>query len=171
MKVKIKIKKHLKEKVLFEFEIEKNTIKQTVLEAIKIGADLSDADLSGADLSDANLRGTNLICAYLRGSNLSDANLSGANISGANLSGANLSGNKIKTAVVFTGLYIYLVIPYITENGEKWVKMGCHNRKLTDWENDFWNNNDEFPNDNSVKSNLRLMAFNTAKAWFDIIEK
>ena len=94
-----------------------------------------------------------------------------ADLRDANLRGANLRGKKIKTATVFAGLYDYIVIPYITEDGEKWIKMGCHNRILSDWESDFWNNPTEFPDNGSVKSNLRLMAFETAKKWFEIIEK
>ena len=171
MKVKIEIKNRWTGKVLFKFETENNSIKQTLLEAIKSDADLRGAYLSGADLRGANLSGAYLSGANLSGANLSDAYLSDAYLSDAYLSGAYLRGNKIKTAAVFTGLYTYTVIPYITDKDEKWVKMGCHNRKLTDWESDFWNNNKEFQNDDSVKSNLRLMAFNTAKAWFDIVEK
>lgn len=91
------------------------------------------------------------------------------NLRGANLTGANLTGEKIKNAAVFTGLYQYVVIPYITESDVKRIKMGCYDRTLTDWESDFWNNNNEFPNDKSEKSQLRLMAYNTAKFWFDIV--
>ena len=61
------------------FASEETTTKDSVLDAIKSGADLSEADLSGA---------------YLYGADLSGANLSEANLSGANLSGANLSGAK-----------------------------------------------------------------------------
>ena len=147
MKQKIEIKNRCTGNVLFDFEIESNSTKKTLAVAIKAGADLSGADLSGADLSDANL--------------------SGADLSDAYLSGAYLRGKKIKKAAVFTGLYEYVVIPYITEHGDKWVKMGCYDRKLSDWDDNFWNNNSEFPNDNSLKSNLRLMAFNTAKAWLE----
>ena len=205
MKIKLSIKNLFTGSVLFEYEKENNTLKETLLEAVKTradlsgvnlygadlsGADLSGADLSGADLSGAdlsgvnlsgvNLSGANLYGAYLYGANLSGAYLSGAdlsgaylygaNLSGANLSGASLSGNKIKTAIVFTGLYDYVVIPYITEENIKRVKMGCYDRSLEEWESDFWNNDNEFPNNGSVKSNLRLMAFETAKAWFKIIE-
>lgn len=41
--------------VLFSYEKENNTMKNTLIEAIRSGADLSDADLSGADLSGANI--------------------------------------------------------------------------------------------------------------------
>ena len=67
MKSKIEIKSYFGS-ILFELECENNSIKNTVLEAIK-----SDANLRGADLSDANLRRANL----------SDANLSSADLSGA----------------------------------------------------------------------------------------
>jgi hypothetical protein len=149
MKIKLQIKS-IYGIVLFEFEKEDNSIKETVIEAIKFGANLSRANLYGA--------------------NLSGANLSGANLSRANLSGANLSGIKIKKAVVLSGLYKYIVIPFISEDDEKYVKMGCFTRKLSEWESDFWNNNNEFPNDNSEQSNLRLFAFETANKWFEIVK-
>jgi hypothetical protein len=121
--------------------------------------------LHGADLHGADLHGADLHGAYLRG-----AYLHGADLRGADLHGADLRGVKIKTAAVFTGLYAYIVIPYITEQDEKRVKMGCHDRSLQEWEADFWNNPNEFPNNGSQKSQMRLMAFNTAKAWFDTVE-
>ena len=55
MKTKIQIKTVFG-KLLFEFEKENNSIKETLLEAIKNYADLSSADLSSADLSSADLR-------------------------------------------------------------------------------------------------------------------
>ena len=124
MKIKLSIKNRFTGSAIFEFETEENTIKKTVLEAIKQGADLR---------------------------------------------GAYLQGEKIKTAIVFTGLYLYVVIPYITEAGVKRIKIGCFDRSLEEWGNDFWNNDNEFPNNGSVKSNLRLMAFETAKKWIEIV--
>ncbi|MFI3322597.1 MAG: hypothetical protein R3Y50_08755 [Rikenellaceae bacterium] len=47
--IKIQIKS-IFDKVLFEYEKENNTIKDTLVEAIKSGADLRDADLRYADL-------------------------------------------------------------------------------------------------------------------------
>ena len=70
-------------KVLFKSD--KETIKETLIEAIKKGIDLRDADLR-----DAYLRG-----AYLRDADLRDADLRGADLRGANLRGANLRGIKI----------------------------------------------------------------------------
>jgi uncharacterized protein YjbI with pentapeptide repeats len=142
------------------------------------GANLSRANLSEANLSEASLYGANLSEASLYGANLSRANLSGANLSGANLSRANLSeanlsGAKIdniiiKKAMVIHGLYKYLTMPIIAEDGKYYIKLGCHLRSVEEWENDFWNNNNEFPDDGSIKSHLRVLAFETAKKWLEI---
>jgi hypothetical protein len=74
--------------ILFECECE--TRRESILDALKSGADLSGADLSGADLSGADLSGADLRSADLRSADLRSANLSGADLSGANLSGADL---------------------------------------------------------------------------------
>ena len=111
MKTKIEIKS-IWGSVLFSYEKEDNTIKDTLEEAIKSGAylgganlrdanlggaylggaNLRDANLGGANLGDANLGGAYLGDAYLGGANLGDANLGGANLGGANLGGAYLGG-------------------------------------------------------------------------------
>ena len=82
MKTKIEIKSVFGS-VLFELEKEDNTIKDTIIEAVKRGANLRDADLRGADL-----RGADLIGANLRGANLGYANLRGADLRDADLRGA-----------------------------------------------------------------------------------
>ena len=112
MEVKIEIKS-IFGNVLFEFSKENNTIKDTVEEAVRRGAnlysadlrdanlrgaDLSGADLSGADLSGADLRDAYLRGAYLSGADLRDANLYGANLYGANLRGAYLSDANLRGA-------------------------------------------------------------------------
>ena len=97
MKTKIEIKS-IYGSVLFSYESENNTLKETLLEAIKSGADLSYANLRGADLSYANLSGANLRGADLRGADLSYANLSGANLRGADLRGADLRGADLRGA-------------------------------------------------------------------------
>ena len=125
------------------------------------GADLRGAYLRGADVNGANLSGADLSGAYLSG-----ADLSGAYLSGADLSGAYLSGIKIKKCAVFTGLYKYIVIAVIDEKDVKWIKMGCYTRKATEWEKDFWNNDNEFPNNKSESSKLRVFAYKTALKWF-----
>ena len=171
MNIKIKIKNRFTGNVLFTYESENNTIKETLVKSVEQGADLQGAHLWGADLRDADLQGADLRGADLQDADLQGADLRGADLQGAHLRGAYLQGEKISKAIVFTGLYKYIVIPYITESGDKRVKMGCHDRTVEEWDSNFWNNNDEFPNDNSLKSNLRMMAYNTARTWFDLIQK
>jgi len=88
MKTKIQIKT-IFGKLLFEFEKENNSTKETLLEALKTGTNLRGADLYGAHLCGANLRGANLRGADLRGANLYGADLRGVNLCGADLYGAD----------------------------------------------------------------------------------
>ena len=163
MKVKIEIKNRFTGKILFEFETENNTILKTLKEAIMRGADLSGAYLRGADLRGAYLRG-----ADLSGADLRDAELSGADLRGAYLRGAELSGLKIQKTAVFTGLYKYIAMPIITQDNKHYVRLGCYTRLVSDWQNDFWNNSSEFPNNGDLDSKYRLMAFEFCKKWIEL---
>jgi len=69
--------------------------------------------------------------------------------------------------ICITNIYTYVCCPRLKSNGEQWIQMGCFLRKREDWERDFWNNNREFPNDNSQKSNDRKKAFDFACLWLD----
>ena len=71
MKTKIQIKTTLGS-LLFEFEKEDNSVKDTLIEAVKRGANLGGANLGGADLRVAYLRVANLRGADLRGANHSE---------------------------------------------------------------------------------------------------
>ena len=128
---------------------------------------LSRADLSEADLSNADLSGADLSNADLSGADLSNADLSRADLSNADLSNASFIDVVIKNIRVFTSLYKYQVWAIIAEDDSEWVRMGCHFRLREEWENDFWNNDKEFPNDNSEDSNMRLAAFQFACKWID----
>lgn len=102
MEVKIEIKSIFGD-VLFEYSKENNTIKDTIIEAVKRDANLGDANLRGAYLDGANLGGADLGGAdlggaYLRGAYLRDANLGGADLRGANLGGANLRDANLRGA-------------------------------------------------------------------------
>lgn len=97
MKIKIDIKS-IFGNVIFSFEKENNTIKDTLVEAYLKDADLGNASLEGADLEGAYLRGANLEYAYLKGASLEVANLKGANLEGANLEYANLRGANLEGA-------------------------------------------------------------------------
>ena len=179
--VKIEIRNRWTGTVLFEYKSEGNTIKKTLIEARKQGADLQDADLRGADLQDADLQDADLQDADLRGADLRGADLRGADLQGADLRGADLRGAdlqdadnkkiKIKKIAVFTGLYKYTIIVFLSARNERYIKMGCFLRKVKEWEKDFWNNDREFPDNDSEASKLRLMAYEAAKKWFDIIKK
>ena len=116
--IKIEIHNRWTGSVVFEYTKEGNTITETVLDAIRRGADLHSAYLRGTDLRGANLCGANLcdvdLCgaylrgAYLRGAylrvadlcgaNLCDVDLRGAYLRGANLCGANLCGANLRNA-------------------------------------------------------------------------
>ena len=91
--IKIEIRNRWTGSVVFEYTKEGNTITETVLDAIRRGA-----DLHSADLCDANLRGSNLRCANLYGADLRGANLRGANLCGADLYGADLRDADLRDA-------------------------------------------------------------------------
>jgi len=99
--IKIQIKS-IYGSILFEYEKSGNTIKGTLLEALK-----SDADLRGADLRGADLRGADLTDADLRGADLTGADLTGAYLTGAYLTGAYLRGAYLTGA--------YLTDAYLTD--------------------------------------------------------
>jgi len=147
--IKIEIRNRWTGSVVFEYTKEGNTITETVLEAIRRGADLRDAnlcganlcganlygaDLCGADLRDTALYGADLRSADLRGANLCDANLRGAdlygaNLRGANLYGANLYGADLRGANLFGAKGCYLSCP--TEGSFiGWKKASGHIVKL-----------------------------------------
>ena len=92
--------------VLFEYEKENNTLKNTLEEAVKQGANLYGASLYGASLDGANLDGASLGRANLDGASVDRASLYGANLDGASLYGANLYGANLDGAsLVRANLY------------------------------------------------------------------
>ena len=119
--IKIEIRNRWTGSVVFEYTKEGNTITETVLEAIRRGANLRDADLCDANLRDADLYGANLcganlcdadLCgANLRGANLCDANLCGANLCDADLYGANLRDANLYGADLRGAKGCYLSCP------------------------------------------------------------
>src|SRR3990167_9470965 len=102
-KIKIQIVSWLNGSVLFEYESNDNTIKQTLEKAVSKNANLGGANLRNADLWDADLRGADLRNADLwnadlRGANLGGANLRNADLWDADLRGANLGGANLRNA-------------------------------------------------------------------------
>ena len=153
MKAKIEIKNSFTGIILFEFETENNNIKRTVEEAIKVGA---------------NLDGANLYRANLDGANLVGASLDGASLYRASLDGASYKDVIINKTAVFTGLYKYTSMPIISKDGKEYIRLGCYTRLVSEWENDFWNNHKEFPNNGDIDSKYRLMAFDFCKKWLEL---
>ena len=103
---KIEIKNRYTDEVIFEYEKEDNTIKETLEKAVEehtnlYGAYLKGANLYGADLYGANLECANLESTNLKGANLYGANLKSANLYGANLERANLEGTNLKGANLY----------------------------------------------------------------------
>ena len=132
MKTKIEIKS-IFGKVLFELEKENNTIKETLEEAVKRGANLVDANLVGTNLAGANLVGAYLEGAYLEGANLVGANLEGAYLAGANLVGANLVDANLVGAYL-VGAYLegaYLEGAYLA--GANLVGANLEGGNFGDW--------------------------------------
>ena len=144
MKTKIEIKSVFG-KVLFEYEKENNTIKDTIIEAVKRGADLGGADLRGADLGGAylggaylggaDLRDADLGGAYLGDADLRDADLGGAYLGGAYLGGADLRDADLRGAGKINSIDDILIVGplgyrsaythiYRTDKGV-YVKCGC----------------------------------------------
>ena len=97
MKIRIDIKS-IFGNVLFSFEKENNTIKDTLVEANLNGANLREADLCETDLRGADLRGVDLAGADLRDADLRDAELKKADLRGADLKGADLRGADLEYA-------------------------------------------------------------------------
>ncbi len=105
MKTKIEIKNRFTKKIIFEFETENNSVKETVKQFIrqelakgKILADLRYADLSSADLRYAELSSADLSYADLSYADLSYADLRSAELSSADLSYANLRSADLRYA-------------------------------------------------------------------------
>jgi len=62
-------------------------------------------------------------------------------------------------------------MPIISKGGKEFIRLGCFTRSVEEWNNDFWNNDDEFPNDGSMKSELRLLAYKTCRKWLKLNRK
>ena len=147
--MKISILNRFSASVVFEADIENNTVKLTLELALKSNANLCGSNLDGANLRGANLRGANLDGANLRGANLYGANLYGANLDGANLYGSNLDGANLRGANL-RGANLYgadldgekLTKTPLQLNNLKWfvlisdsyLRIGCQRHSISDWE-------------------------------------
>ncbi len=127
------------------FENEKETIKETVVDANLSGADLIGANLIGADLSGADLSDADLRNANLRNADLSDADLSGANLIGA-------VGNKkeLRTMQIET---------YSISFTKDVLQIGCKRFLIEDW---------KIFNDEEI-NNMDNQALSFWNKWKDFI--
>ena len=177
--------------VLFSYEKENNTIKKTLLEAVKSnanlryanlrytdlsGANFSGANLSGANLSDANLIYTDLSGANISGANLSDANLRytdliGANLSDANLIGANLSSANLSGAKNKETAYLPIFCKWTHSiKGDK-IQIGCKKKTIEEWDV-FFNSTEEYSTKRSTEEFKQIEAvYNAYKAYLTILNK
>ena len=102
MKTKIQIK-HILGSVLFEYESENNSVKETVEKAVKNGASLNGAILNRAILD-------------------------GASLNGASLDGAILNGEILKKVPLqILGLRYFVFIT------QEQIKIGCELHKVKEW--------------------------------------
>jgi hypothetical protein len=144
--MKIQIKNRFDGSILFEHECEYNTIKETLIQGIKTGANLQFANLQFADLRNAylrnaylrsanlisaNLQNANLENAYLESANLENANLENANLESANLENANLRRANLQSAE----LPIFAKWSFSIKNNQI-IKIGCKEKTVDDW--DLW---------------------------------
>ena len=103
--------------------------------AVKVRADLTDANLARAYLADAYLARADLTDANLARAYLADANLARANLAGACLADACLwgtSGNMVEVRSMQVDLW---AVTWTTSfDGEVIVQIGCQRHPLRLWE-------------------------------------
>jgi hypothetical protein len=131
---------------------------------------LNGSTVNGSRVNDSRVDGSRV----LNGSTVDGSTvLNGSTVDGSRvLNGSTvLNGNISKyTAMFGINLYLYTVSAYLNKEGIEIIQLGCYTRTRTEWENDFWNNLKEFPNDNSEKSNARVRAFEVACFFLDKIK-
>jgi len=127
------------------FESIKETIKETLIQAVSEGADLRDADLTGADLRDANLRGANLTVADLTGANLTVADLRGASLP--------------------------MYSKWIFSFTEGKLTIGCKTKTIKEWD-EFFESNEEFETPRGTQEFKQIQAMYLAhKTYYEFLNK
>ena len=63
--------------------------------------------------------------------------------------------------------YKYSAHALLHKDGDATIRLGCFTRSRKEWEENFWNNDREFPNDGSEGSEMRLFLFNMICLWTD----
>jgi len=192
--------------ILFSYEKEDNTIKETVEKYLNenIGKIISNLDLSNLDLSKISFYNSRFdnssfdnsrfenICfdnsrfynsrfynssfynsrfynsrfdnSRFDNSRFDNSSFYNSSFDNSRFYNSRYNNIKIKKITFISGLYKYLVVGVLSEDDKKYIGLGCYFRSIEDWKNDFWNNDNEFPDDGSEKSNLRIFAFETIKS-------
>ena len=101
MEQEIEIKNRYTGDIIFKYKTEDNTIKKTLIKAIKSYADLRYADLHSANLHSADLRYADLSSADLHSANLRSANLHSANLDKRYISITRIGSRKSMTTYCF----------------------------------------------------------------------
>ncbi|CAK0776728.1 Type III effector pipB2 [Gammaproteobacteria bacterium] len=173
MKTKIEIRS-IFGKLLFEFEKENNTIKDTVEEAVKQYANLRSANLRYADLTSANLRSANLRSADLTSADLRSANLRYADLTSADLTSADLTSADLTSADLtyanlrsanlrYADLPIFCKWSHSIQDGN--IRIGCKIKSIEEWES-FFDSDEEFETKRDTQDFKQIRAvFESYKAY------
>ena len=137
--------------VLFTYEKENNTIKETLLEALKNNADLSGVNLSGVNLS---------------GADLSYADLSGANIRYADLRYADLSYAK-NTEISYLPMFCKWSHSI---KGNK-IQIGCKEKTIKEWDSFFASEEEYETNRNTEEFKQIEAVYNAYKAYLQTLNE
>ena len=174
--IKIEIKNRFTGSIIFEYSKENNTLKETLLEAVKIYANLRHANLRRAnlrhaDLSGANLRRADLRHANLSGANLRHADLSGADLSDANLRPADLSGADLRRAKNKELAYIPIHCKWSHSIIGSQIKIGCKQMSIEEWDV-FFNSYNKFETERNTPQFKQIQAvFEAYKAYLTFLNK
>ena len=64
----------------------------------------------------------------------------------------------------------FAVSAFFKKDGTQMIQLGCFLRTRQEWDANFWNNDKEFPNDGSERSEARLRAYKTACFFLDQLQ-
>lgn len=157
--------------IIFEYEKENNTIKETLLEAVKQGANLRYADLRHTNLSNANLRYADLGGADLRGADLNSANLRYANLSNTDLTGVDLTYADLTDVKEIDTAYMPIYSKWtFSMKGDK-LYIGCKYKTIDEWE-EWFAGDEEYDTRRESPDFKRLHAmFLAHKAYYEFLNK
>jgi hypothetical protein len=116
------------------------------------GAVMTGADMAGAVMTGADMRRAFMTDAVMRRAVMTSAVMTGAVMAGADMAGAVMTGDKIDGFYEYDALWFY-------SDDKYHIHFGCKRLLATDWVSNFWNNDNEFPNNGSEKTMKRVILF------------